>query len=68
MTMCQMKVMLDKEGKQELVMEDVARLEVIEDGIKLSTLFEDPKLIPDVTVKVIDFLTGTATLQHKCSL
>ncbi len=66
--MCQMKVMLDKEGQQELVMEDVSHLEVIEGGIKISTLFEEPKLIPDVTVKTIDFLSGTATLQHKSSL
>ena len=67
-TMCQMKVMLDKEGQQELVMEDVARLEVVEGGIKISTLFEEPKLISDVAVKKIDFLSGTATLQHKSSL
>ncbi|MHC4267091.1 MAG: CooT family nickel-binding protein [Planctomycetota bacterium] len=65
--MCQMKVMLDKEGQQELVMEDVARLEVVEGGIKISTLFEEPKLFSDVAVKTIDFLSGTATLQQKNS-
>ncbi len=65
--MCQMKVMLDKEGQKELVMEDVARLEVVEGGIEISTLFEEPKLIPDVAVKMIDFLSGTATLQQKNS-
>ncbi len=63
--MCQMKVMLDKEGQQELVMEDVAHLEVVEGGIKISTLFEEPKLISDVSIKVIDFLSGKAILQHK---
>lgn len=66
--MCQMKVMLDREGQQELVMEDVAHLEVVEDGIKISTLFEEPKLISDVAVKKIDFLSGTAMLQHKTSV
>ncbi len=66
--MCQMKVMLDKEGQQELVMEDVAYLEVVEEGIKISTLFEEPKLIPDVAIMKIDFLSGTATLQQKNSL
>jgi predicted RNA-binding protein len=65
--MCQMKVMLDKEGQEELVMEDVARLEVVEGGIMISTLFEEPKLVPDVAVKTIDFLSGTATLQQKNS-
>ncbi len=63
--MCQMKIMMDKEGQQELVMEDVAHLEVVEDGIKISTLFEEPKLIPDVTIKTIDFLSGKTTLREK---
>lgn len=63
--MCQMKVMLDKEGQQELVMEDVARLEVVEEGIKVSTLFEDPKVISGVAVKTIDFLSGKLILQAK---
>ena len=63
--MCQMKIMLDKEGIQELVMEDVAHLEVVEEGIKISTLFEEPRLIPNVVIKTIDFLSGKAMLQEK---
>ncbi|KHE91185.1 MAG: CooT family nickel-binding protein [Candidatus Scalindua rubra] len=63
--MCQMKIMMDKEGQQELVMEDVAHLEVIEEGIRISTLFEEPKLIPGVVIKTIDFLSGKAMLQKK---
>ncbi len=63
--MCQMKVMLDKEGQQELVMEDVTQLEVVEEGIRVSALFEEPKIISDASVKKIDFLSGTLTLQAK---
>ncbi len=63
--MCQMKVMLDKEGQQELVMEDVTKLEVVEDGIRVSTLFEEPKTVSGVAVKTIDFMSGTLTLQSK---
>ncbi len=63
--MCQMKIMQDKNGQQELVMEDVANLEVVEDGIRISTLFEEPKLIPGVTIKTIDFLSGKTMLQEK---
>ena len=63
--MCQMKIMQDKDGQQELVMEDVSQLEVVEDGIRISTLFEEPKLIPGVTIKTIDFLSGKAILQAK---
>ncbi len=63
--MCQMKVMLDKEGQQELVMEDVTQLEVATEGIRVSALFEEPKMVPDASVKKIDFLSGTVTLQAK---
>jgi len=60
-----MKIMQDKDGQQELVMEDVSQLEVVEDGIRISTLFEEPKLIPGVTIKTIDFLSGKTILQGK---
>ena len=63
--MCQMKIMQDKDGQQELVMEDVAHLEVVENGIMISTLFEEPKLISGVAIKTIDFLSGKAMLQEK---
>ncbi|MDP7555078.1 MAG: CooT family nickel-binding protein [Nitrospinota bacterium] len=63
--MCQMKVMLDKEGQQELVMEDVTKLEVVEDGIRVSTFFEEPKTVSGAAVKTIDFTSGTLTLQSK---
>jgi len=38
---------------------------VVDEGIKISTLFEDPKLIPGVMIKTIDFLSGKATLLEK---
>jgi predicted RNA-binding protein len=63
--MCQMKIMQEKDGQQELVMEDVSQLEVVEEGIRISTLFEEPKLIPGVTIKTIDFLSGKTMLQAK---
>ncbi len=60
-----MKIMQEKDGQPELVMEDVAQLEVVEEGISISTLFEEPKLIPGVTIKTIDFLAGKTMLQEK---
>jgi predicted RNA-binding protein len=60
-----MKIMQEKDGQQELVMEDVSQLEVVEEGIRISTLFEEPKLIPGVTIKTIDFLAGKTMLQAK---
>ncbi|MCP5002425.1 MAG: CooT family nickel-binding protein [Planctomycetes bacterium] len=61
--MCQMNVVVDKEGTQELVMENVTQLEVVEEGIKVSTFFEEPKFVSGVAVKTIDFLSGKLILQ-----
>ena len=60
-----MKVMLDKEGQQELVMEDVTKLEVVEDGIRVSTFFEEPKTVSGAAVNTIDFTSGILILQSK---
>lgn len=63
--MCQMRVMLDKEGQQELIMENVTELEVVEEGIRVSTFFEEPKIVSGAALKKIDFLSGTLTLQRR---
>ncbi len=63
--MCQMKVMLDRKGQQELVMEDVTKLEVTEDGVRVSTFFEEPKTVSGVAVNTIDFTSGILILQSK---
>ena len=61
--MCQMNVMVDKQGNEEIVLENVTQLEVVEDGVMLSTFFEEPKLISGVAVKTIDFLSGKLILE-----
>ena len=63
--MCQMKVMLDRKGQQELVMEDVTKLEVTEDGVRVSTFFEEPKIVSGAAVNTIDFTSGILILQSK---
>ena len=60
--MCQMSVLIRKDEKEELVMESVTRLEVKDDGVEVSTFFEDPKFVPGVHVQVIDFLGGKVFL------
>jgi len=60
--MCQMSVVLEQDGKQETVLQNASLLEVTEEGIKVSTLFEEPQLFPNTRVKKIDFLGGTVTL------
>lgn len=60
--MCQMSVLLEHDGQQEKVMENASLLEVTPEGITISTLFEEPKLLKDARLKKIDFLGGTVTL------
>ena len=60
--MCQMSVVLDKDGEQEVVLENVILLEVIPDGVEVSTLFDPPKQVTGCRVQRMDFNTGQVTL------
>ena len=60
--MCQMSVMLEKDDKEEMIMENVSLLEVINDGVRVSTLFDPPQTVPDVQVVKIDFMNGKVFL------
>jgi len=60
--MCQMNVLLEKEGGDELLMEGASLLESKGDGVELSSLFDPPRLIPGVRVVRIDFLNGKVIL------
>jgi len=60
--MCQINVVVEREGNREPIMESVTGLEITEDGIVLSTFFEEPLVIPDVRIKSIDFLGGSVLL------
>ena len=62
--MCQMNVVLEHDGQQEKIMDNVTSLEVTGNGIIVSTLFEEPKLVEAARVKFIDFSGGTVTLQE----
>jgi predicted RNA-binding protein len=60
--MCQMSVMLSRQDRQELVAENATLLEVEDNGVKISTLFEEPKVVDGVKVARIDFLAGKVIL------
>jgi len=63
--MCQMNVVLDHDGEQEKIMDNVTLLEVTDEGVLVSTLFEEPKLVKSAWVKNIDFLSGKVILNSK---
>ena len=63
--MCQMSIVVEKNNQQEKIMENVNLLEVTEEGIVVSTLFEEPRLLRDKEIKQINFLDGLVTLKDK---
>ena len=65
--MCQMNVVFDHDGEQENIMNNVTLLEVTDEGVLVSTLFEEPKLVKSAWVKNIDFLNGRVTLNSRIS-
>lgn len=65
--MCQMNVVFDHDGEEETIMSNVTLLEVTDDGVLVSTLFEEPKLVKSARVKNIDFLNGKITLNSRTS-
>ena len=62
-----MNVVLDRDGEEESIMRNVTLLEVTDDGVLVSTLFEEPKLVKSARVKNIDFLNGKVTLNRGTS-
>lgn len=62
--MCQISVVMEKDGSEELVMEDVTNLVVEADGLKISTLFEGFKSFPQVNIRSIDFMAGKVFLEQ----
>ena len=63
--MCQMNVVLEHDGEQEKIMDNVTHLEVTGEGVVVSTLFEEPKLVKSAWVRDIDFQSGTVTLDSR---
>lgn len=61
--MCQISVVVEKDGVEELVMEDVTNLVVDSDKLEISTLFEGPKSVEQMAIRSIDFMAGKVMLQ-----
>ena len=61
--MCQISAIMAEGGREETIMEGVTALEVTDDGIRLSTFFEEPKLLRGAVIRRIDFLGGRLVLE-----
>ncbi len=62
--MCQISVVIERDGVEELVMEDVTNLVVDSDSLQISNLFEGPKTVEHVVIRSIDFMAGKVMLQN----
>jgi predicted RNA-binding protein len=60
--MCQISVVVENNGEQEKVMDNVTGLQVTDEGVTLTTFFEEPLSVPDVLISKIDFLGGKVIL------
>ncbi len=60
--MCQLNVILERDGKSEPIMESVTALEVTPEAIVISTFFEEPVSVKNAHISRIDFLGGTVVL------
>ena len=65
--MCQMSVVMEKEGGEELLVEGATRLEVEEGLIRVSTFFEAPVEVSGAVLREIDFLGGRVILTPRQS-
>ena len=60
--MCQISVVVEREGQRKTVAEGVTGLEQTSGGVVLRTFFEEPLTVAGVSIKSIDFLEGTVYL------
>ncbi len=63
--MCQISVIVEHDGEQEKVMENVTGLQVTDTGVVLTTFFEEPLSLEDVSISRIDFLGGKVILNRE---
>ena len=61
--MCQISVVMESDGVEELVMEDVTNLVVDSNSLQISNLFEGPKSVEQVVIRSIDFMAGKVILE-----
>ena len=61
--MCQISVVMESDGVEELLMENVTNLVVDSNSLQISNLFEGPKSVEQVVIRSIDFMAGKVMLE-----
>lgn len=60
--MCQMRIIVQSEDKEETVMEDAAHIDVEDNAIRASSLLNGPAVFPGMRIRSIDCLDNRVTL------
>ena len=63
--MCQVSAYVKKGPKEELLKENVTKLEFVTGGLRMGTLFEGTVDLPDLVVNHIDFSAGKVVLEKQ---
>jgi predicted RNA-binding protein len=53
---------MEKDGKEELLLENVTSIEVLEKAVAVTTLFEGSREIAGAAIRHMDFLAGKVFL------
>lgn len=65
--MCQMSVVVEDEGVETMIMENVTHLQVSGSTIEVNAFFEKPRIVEGVLIQAIDFLGGKVILKKSSS-
>lgn len=60
--MCQMRIVLEQDGRETVLAENASSLEVTAEGLRVDVLFEKPEIIHGGAIRSIDFLRGRVTV------
>ncbi|WP_457575182.1 CooT family nickel-binding protein, partial [Desulfomarina sp.] len=60
--MCQTNVVLNEDGNEKLLLENVTALKIVEGGLQITTLFEGQKEFSGMSLDRIDFNEGKVYL------
>jgi predicted RNA-binding protein len=63
--MCQVSAFVKNGDNEELLRENVTTMEILGDGIRMSTLFEGPTNYHELALHHIDFSAGRVVLMRK---
>ena len=63
--MCEIRVVMVQEDNEEVLMQNVTKLEVNDSSVTISSLFDGSREVSDSVIRNIDFLAGKVFLTRR---